>query len=452
MPRRRSDPPETRAAVLADLRRALHAAVTVAGACARLLVLLSAGAARRSRWHQSLGECLARVFESLGGGYLKIGQLLGTRADLLPPALLAPLQRLHDRARPFPAVEARRILEESIGKPVERVFSTFDPVPVSSASIAQVHRAVLRESGREVAIKIKRPGVETAIDSDARLVTAAASLLSMWPPFRRLPLIDASAEVCRALRAQTDFGQEARNHRQFQILFADVEGVRVPQLLEDLCGRDVLVMEYLPGLRRLSDPTLPSEVARRATLAGLRALYRMIFGAGLIHGDLHPANVLVSREGPVVILDFGFVAAMAGPDRVAFAEFFLSIAVGDGQTAAANVCRTARGVPPDLDRGTFAQEIGALIAEAAGRTAGEFLVARFVGRLFAIQRRHQVRGTPSFTMAILSLMVFEGIIRARYPDLDFQREAVPHVLAALEGSDGEARGVDDSRIMEPRLR
>ncbi len=431
----RSTPPEPRALLATDLRRALQAALVCAGAGIRLLVVLSARTVRRNSWRHCLGECLASVFESLGGGYLKIGQILATRADLLPPDLLTPLRRLHDQARSFPAAEARRLLEASIGQPVERIFSTFDPVPVSSASIAQVHRAVLRESGREVAIKIKRPGIETALDSDARLFTAAARLLSIWPAFNRLPLIEASAEVSRALRAQTDFRQEAENHRRFQILFADEEAVRIPQLLDDLCGRDVLVMEYLPGLVRLSDPALAPEVARRATLAGLRALYRMIFSAGLVHGDLHPANVLVSREGPLVILDFGFAARMAGPDRVAFAEFFLSIASGDGPTGAANVLRTARGVPPNLDSEAFTQEVAALIAEAAGRTAEEFLVARFVGRLFAIQRRHQVRGTPSFTMAILSLMVFEGIVRARYPDLDFQREVVPYVLAALEGSD-----------------
>ena len=276
----RSTPPEPRALLATDLRRALQAALVCAGAGVRLLVVLSAGAARRNSWRHCLGECLASVFESLGGGYLKIGQILATRADLLPPDLLTPLRRLHDQARSFPAAEARRLLEASIGQPVERIFSTFDPMfPIVEVRHQRRCTGPCRASRGARSHQDQASGIETALDSDARLFTAVATLFNL-ASVNRLPLDRGLGRGSRALRAQTDFRQEAETHRRFQILSADDEAVRIPQLLDDLCGRDVLVMEYLPGLVRLSDPALAPEVARRATLAGLRALYRISSAPG----------------------------------------------------------------------------------------------------------------------------------------------------------------------------
>ncbi|MCI0590245.1 MAG: AarF/UbiB family protein [Gammaproteobacteria bacterium] len=368
----------------------------------------------------------------MGGAYLKIGQILSTRYDLFPAELLGPLRRLQDHVRPFSRRECLRILQTAIAHPLEDIFSSFDPIPIASASIAQVHRAILRVSGSLVAVKVRRPDIERAIASDTRILKRLARIFSHCPRFDRIPLFEALDEICASLAAQADFAREAENHRHFCALLDGNEGIRIPRLIDELCSRDVLVMEFLPDLTKLTDSKLEHEPHRRAVITGLRALYRMIFSAGLIHCDLHPGNILVSREGNVVILDFGFVATMGPIERSAFAEFFLSIAVGDGATAARLVRDTALHVQRDLDVYAFEQEICKLINEASGRPAGEFLVAKFVAALFGIQRRHGICGSPSFTMAILSLMVYEGIIRPRWPGLDFQREAIPYVLSALE--------------------
>jgi len=192
------------------------------------------------------------------------------------------------------------------------------------------------------------------------------------------------------------------------------------------------VMEYVPGLVRITDPALDEETHRSAVIAGLRGLYRMLFIEGLVHCDLHPGNILVGRDGMVVIVDFGFSARMRPFERAAFARLFLSIALGDGVTAARIVRETALRMPDNLSSASFEREIVQLIKAVAGQRAAEFLVSSFVSSLFKIQRKHNIYGSPGFTMAIFSLTVYEGVIRHRCADLDFQREAVPILLAAIQ--------------------
>lgn len=381
------------------------------------------------------GEHLARVFETLGGGCLKLGQILSTRTDILSDDYTLPLQRLQDSVAPFSAEEAQSVVERSLHAHLEDLFSEFDPRPIGSATIAQVHRAVLRDSGIAVAVKIRRTGIDRMIRTDSRIFLLLARLLSVVPRFRRIPLVEAIEQIKRAVEAQTNFEVEADHHRRIFALFESGVPVRVPRLLDYYCTNEVLVMEYFPNVVRITAPELDEAVHRRAVTAGLQALYKMLFIAGLVHCDLHPGNVLVDRDGTVLVLDFGFMTVMPSADRAAFANFFLCIAFNDRSAAARIVLEAAVRVPADLDRAAFQRDIGDLLDAFSGRTAGQFLIAAFVNSLFTVQRRHGIYGSPSFTMAILSLIVYEGIIRYRCADLDFQREAIPTLLVSL--SDGE---------------
>jgi len=357
---------------------------------------------------------------------------MSTRRDILPEELVTPLQRLQDSVPPFPAEEALSIVECALGQPVDTLFSSFDPTPIGSASIAQVHRAVLRDSLTEVAVKIRRPGIDRTIRIDSRVFMAVLRGVSLLPYIRGVPLLEAGSQIMGAIQAQTDFCAEAERHRQFFALFEDGTPVRVPRLVDSYCAGEVLVMEYFAQFVKITALEMDPNVHRRAVVAGLRGLYMMLFVSGLVHCDLHPGNILVGRNGEVVILDFGFSTVMPRSERVAFARFFLSIAFADGATAARIVLETALRVPPNLNRTDFERAIGELVRRASGSTAGEFFVASFVTSLFAIQRRHAVYGSPDFTMAILSLMVYEGIIRHRCSDLDFQREAMPALMLSLK--------------------
>ena len=405
-----------------------------------LLFVLTSVAAKLSRRQYNatqFGETVAAAFETLGGGFVKIGQLLSTRPEL-PEELTIPLRRLQDSLAPCSAHAVRSVIESSLRLPLETVFSAIDPVPIGSASIAQVHRATLRKNGADVAVKVRRPGVDETIRIDARVFTNLARFLSWLPPFRGIPLQEATREVVTTVEGQASFWLEADRHRQFCELFKSGAPVRVPQLFDEYCTDEILVMEYVPDLVRITDPTLDEVTHRNAVIAGLRGLYRMLFLEGLVHCDLHPGNILVGREGMVVVVDFGFSARMRPSERAAFARLFLSIALGDGVTAAKIVRETALRSPEDLDSASFEREIVELIKASAGQRASDFLVSAFVSSLFKVQRKYNIYGSPSFTMAIFSLTVYEGVIRHRCADLDFQREAVPILLAAIQKKDEAA--------------
>jgi ubiquinone biosynthesis protein len=202
----------------------------------------------------------------------------------------------------------------------------------------------------------------------------------------------------------------------------------VPALVEELCGTSILTMEFIDALHL---PQVQDESrAREALVVALRALYRMIFVEGLIHCDLHQGNLHLLADGRAVIIDFGFIAELERADRVKFAEFFYSMAANSGVRCAQIILETASFFPSDFDYEAFEAKIVSLVNRVAGMKANEFQVTDFVVGLFDIQRRFRIRGTTAFTMAILSLLVFEGIAKRLYADLDFQQEAIPFILRA----------------------
>jgi ubiquinone biosynthesis protein len=381
-----------------------------------------------------MGESLTSTFETLGGAYVKLGQILSTRGDILSEGVLVPLRRLQDSQARFSVDQARLVIERSLGKPVETLFRSFDSVPIGSASIAQVHHAVLQHSGAEVAVKVRRPGIDRTIKADSWFIVALVRALSLVPPFRGIPVVETVQQATMALKAQASLRAEADLHRQFFALFESGVPVRVPRLFDEYCTDEVLVMEYFPHLVKLTAPEIGEETHRTAVIAGLHGLYKMLFVAGLVHCDLHPGNVLVGGDGKVVVIDFGFATQMPPSQRSAFTEFFLSIALGDGIRAANIVLSTALRIPTDLNRASFEREISNLVRRSSGLRAGEFLISSFVSSLFSIQQKHGIYGAPSFTMAILSLIVYEGTIRHRCADLDFQREAIPILMPLFQKS------------------
>lgn len=387
----------------------------------------------RQHWMLLTGEAIAALCESLGGAWVKVAQLLSTRHDLLPPALLEPLGRLQERGRPDDLEDVEAALVEAFGGPMDEVFSHFDPVAVATGTIAQVHRARLRKDGKEVAVKVRRRRVRAAFEADLGLLAAGVRMAGRLGIGRGLPMEEAVRQVSTALHQQVDFRHEAEHNRCFQRIFAESENLRLPRLVDAWCGEAVLVMEFFQGLQRFDDSALDEATRRRAVRIGLTALYRMIFGAGLIHCDLHPGNIQLLPSGCVALMDTGFVARLAPMQLDSFREFFLSIAGGDGETAAAVLLRTAQRVPKGLNETRYRAEVGALVERASRLRAGEFQVAAFVGGLFSIQRCHGVLGSPDFTLAILSLLVYEGMIKQWAADLDFQREAIPFLMQALLG-------------------
>ena len=386
---------------------------------------------RAWRW-RAVGAGLTRTCRRLGPSFVKIGQLVSCRADVLPPALLAPLGALLDDTPPMPGRLVRPWCATLLGEPLASVFASFDDTPLATGSIAQVHRATLRESGQPVAVKIQRPDIERTMAADLGLLRR----LVRWqtrvnPAARDLPLVEMVEQVAVALMTQLDFEVERQHDELFRRELEPQLPLRLPRIDRRWSNRRLLVMELFEGPRRIDDGALPARAFEAASDVLVHAVYHMVFGLGVIHCDLHPANVLCDRDGALFLVDTGFVGLMPIRDRRSFARFFYGMVTNDGPACARILRATALRVRPGFDEEGFAGDVSQVVAATAGRTAGSFSVARFVGSMFEVQRRHGLCGSPGFTMAIVALLVVEGVVRARRPHLDFQTRAVRHLLPHL---------------------
>lgn len=430
-------PPPARAASTRAVT-ALQALARLAAIVALTTVHVVRFAGRWARWRLTrrgaapaslVGHGLAELCEALGPTFIKAGQILSARPDLLPDAVARPLARLQDRIAPFDTALVPALLEHEFGRPTRALFAEFDPAPVSAASIAHVHRARLHD-GREVAVKIRRPGIVARVEADLRLLSMAAGALARLPGMRTVPLRELVAEISAPIRMQLDFEQEAAGNRRLRAAFDGVEHVKLPALVEELCTPAVLTMEYLGGLRKVTATEFTPAERKVAALAGLRALYKMIFTDGFVHADMHPGNVFLREWGEFVMLDTGLTTRLAPDDQRDFVDFFFGLAMNRGQECARVVWDTALWISPRCERAAFEAAMVELIARHSALKSREFEITTFVYQLMALQRRFRIRGSTKFIMVVLSMVVFDGICKQLHPECDFQAEARGYLIAA----------------------
>lgn len=395
------------------------------GAHALLLLLLR----RRAQCGALLGESLARACEALGPTFIKAGQILSSRPDLLPASVVAPLIRLQEEIAPFDGTRIPRLIEEAFGRPLDELFDSFDLQPVAAASIAQVHRARLKD-GRDVAVKIRRPGISLQVENDLRILDFGAKILSALPGMSTVPLPELVSNIGIPIRQQIDFTLEAANNRLFRQHFARIEHITFPELVEPLCTESILTMQYMDGMQRVDSATFTADERKTAALAGLRALYKMIFMDGFIHADMHPGNVFIRPWGEFVILDMGLVARLSETDQRDFVNFFFGLVNNQGSECARIIYDNAPYRGKGCDRQAFEAAMIELIAKHSALKSQEFEVALFVYQLIETQRRFKIRGSTKFMMTILSMVVFDGICKQLYPECDFQNEARGFLITA----------------------
>jgi ubiquinone biosynthesis protein len=275
------------------------------------------------------GQHLRELFDELGPTFVKFGQLLSTRPDIVPPDILAELRGLQDDVRPFPFEQAERVIEEDLGNSIERLFLEFERQPVAAASIGQVHRAVL-PNGKRVAVKVQRPGAPRQIEADLQLLYQAARLVK--ERVRVLDFIDAEQvidEFARQIRQELDYRLEARNAQAFHRHFAGDPHVHVPKVFWTYTRARVLTLEWLDGTQVSDVDRLPFTLEERRDLAYRIAetWMTMIFRHGFFHGDPHPANILVLEEaGSIGLVDFGAVGKLTSDDISKLTGLFIDAA------------------------------------------------------------------------------------------------------------------------------
>jgi ubiquinone biosynthesis protein len=388
------------------------------------LLVTAAGRERREAW---FGACVLALFRSLGATFIKVGQIMSTRPDLLPPHVIKALEQLQDQVGPFAWAHVEATLRADFGQGPDQLFERFERTPIASAPVAQVHRATLH-GGRVVAVKVRRPDLEKIVHFDLAVMRFVARCMTLSPSIRLLAPVEQLEEFGHAISQQLDFRIEAHNNRRFHDLFRGDPDVVFPVLVDALSSERVLTMEFIEGEKILRFAATPHDPTRLARV-GFRTLLQMVFKDGFVHADLHPGNILVTPAGKVAILDLGLVGELDDLHRQHFAEFFGLWAQGRGRDMAQIMMdlSPARDAVPDPDG--FKDALAALVARYHGKPLGEVQVGAVALEMMQILRRHRVRVNPTFTLCNIAIAVTEGIGKQLDPKLDLMQEALPFFMS-----------------------
>lgn len=370
--------------------------------------------------HLSAPERVRMSFEQLGPTFVKLGQLLATRPDLIPPEFSEEFKKLHDQVQGVPFADIRDMLTAHFGAPPIEIFSEFDETPLAAASIAQVHRARLKD-GHEVVVKVQRPGIEHLIQEDLEILKGLAELIERYiPELRAYNPRGIVAEFGRSMEFETNFIVEANNIRRFSVNFANEPYIKIPQVYSQFTGRRVLVLEALDGIPLSQRSALeqegidPEEILRR----GLRAYMKMVYSDGLFHGDLHAGNVLLLKNSQIGLIDFGIVGRLNRKTQGAIANMFLALAEEDYDRLAYLYVDLAP-FTERVDVDQFARDIRDLIAPYFGLTMKNVNLGKMLLDSTAVASRHGLVLPTELVMFFKSAVSLEGMARIILKDFDF---------------------------------
>jgi ubiquinone biosynthesis protein len=419
----------------------------------------------RQRWVRSLvrvatlgrrlaaprGERLRRALEKLGPIFVKFGQVLSTRRDLLPLDVADELALLQDRVPPFPGTQAVALIEQAFKRRISDIFSHFETEPVASASIAQVHFATLK-NGREVAVKVLRPGMLSVIDHDLQLMHTLAALVErVWTDGKRLKPREVVAEFDMYLHDELDLVREAANAAQLRRNMQGLGLVMVPEMLWDFITPTVLVMERMNGVPISQVPRLREAGVdiRKLARDGVTIFFTQVFRDGFFHADMHPGNIFVARDGRYCGVDFGIMGTLSDADKDYLATNFMAFFHRDyHRVALAHV--EAGWVPPDTRVDELEGAIRAVCEPYFDRPLKELSLGMVLMRLFQTSRRFQVEIQPQLVLLQKTLLNIEGLGRELDPELDLWSTAKPFLERWMVDQVGPRKLVDELKAQAPR--
>ncbi|MBK1691816.1 ubiquinone biosynthesis regulatory protein kinase UbiB [Ectothiorhodospira mobilis] len=378
------------------------------------------------------GERIRRALEDLGPIFIKFGQMVSTRRDLLPDDIAAELARLQDRVPPFPNEQARAIVERALGRPVESLFARFEATPMASASIAQVHGAVLHD-GRQVVVKVVRPGIEKAIRRDVELMYVIAELAERyWPEGRRLRPVEVVAEYEQTLLDELDLMREAANASQIRRNFEGSPLLYMPEVHWDYCRQDVMVMERIHGIPVSDVAALRARGVDLRLLAerGVEIFFTQVFRHNFFHADMHPGNIFIDVTDPAdpsyIAVDFGIVGTLSPADQRYLAENFYAFFNRD-YARVAELHVESGWVPPDVRVAELEGAIRTVCEPIFEKPLKDISFGHVLVRLFQTARRFNMEVQPQLVLLEKTLLNIEGMGRDLYPDLDLWKTARPFI-------------------------
>ncbi|NKB62484.1 MAG: ubiquinone biosynthesis regulatory protein kinase UbiB [Gammaproteobacteria bacterium] len=381
---------------------------------------------RKAKRDLPRGERLCLALEELGPVFIKFGQVLSTRPDLLPMDIASSLTRLQDRVPPFPGDEAKSIIEEAFGDSLDQHFSQFDREPAASASVAQVHYAQLLD-GTDVVVKVLRPGIEEIVEKDLRLLHALAELVERyWSEGKRLKPIEVVEDYHRTIHDEFDLKREAANASQLKINFEDSDLIYVPAIYWEHTHQNVMVMERIYGISIRDVETIKASGIDMCKLAhdGVEIFFTQAFQHGFFHADMHPGNIFVAPDGQYRAVDFGIMGTLSTSDKRYLAENLLAFFNRDYHRVADAHIR-AGWVPPETNVEDFEGAIRTVCEPIFARPISEISFGSFLIDLFRVARRYQMPVQPQLVLLQKTLLNIEGLGRQLYPDLDLWDTAKP---------------------------
>lgn len=391
------------------------------------------------------GERLARAFQDMGPSFIKVGQMLSTRSDLLGEEMAADLSHLQDKLPPFPTAQARAAIEAEFDCTIDDLFEHFDDEPVAAASIAQVHFAVTKD-GAEVAVKVLRPNIEDAFKGDLELFFWGARLLQRTrPELRRLKPVESVRTMARAVEMEMDLRFEAAAADELRENFHGDSDIFVPKIDWLRTGQRVLTTERVHGLAFSDVDAIikaghdPHEVLKKTAVS----FFYQAFRDGLFHGDMHPGNLFVMPDGTVAVVDFGIMGRLDRTSRKHLAELLMSFITRDYRRAA-EVHFEAGWIPAHQSVDEFTQACRSIAEPIMDRPQNEISFARLLGQLFQITATFEMETQPQLLLLQKTMMVAEGTGRNLSPDANMWLIARPLIEEWMRANLGPEARIKDA--------
>ena len=378
-------------------------------------------------------ERMRLLFEELGPTFIKLGQVLACRPDLLPIEYATELTKLTDSVAPFPFSAAREIVEKDLSAPLDTLFSSFEPVPIAAASIAQVHRA-LTIDGREVMVKVQRPRIDQTISRDISILRGIAALIDVHvrelKPYNVPGIVD---EFARTIARELDFFIEASNALRLRRNFEGNADLVVPEVFTDLSSKRVLVLERIEGVRidDYAGIVRTGFSRREIALKGAKAFFKMVLKDGFFHADPHPGNIFVLGDGRLGLVDFGIMGRVTEENMDHFANVLVALVERDYDALARQYVNlgfaTDEAADPDRLQQALQEDLAELLEPYYGMTVRQIDFGTYVDRVTHILNRHRLRIPQNLYLMDKALLTLEGILKQLDPEFDYFAAAMPYV-------------------------
>ncbi|MBI3866061.1 MAG: AarF/ABC1/UbiB kinase family protein [Planctomycetia bacterium] len=374
----------------------------------------------------TVAQRIRLALEELGPTFVKFGQVVSTRPDLVPAAIIAELEKLQEHVAPFSGAEAVRLVESELGAPVSKLYAEFDRKPLAAGSLGQVHRAV-HFDGRVLAVKIRRPNVVRDVERDLSLMTELAALIERHLPeaeiFDPVGLVN---QFARVIRREINFAREGRTMDEFRRLFRHDATLAIPGVVWDLTRDAVLTMEFIDGLK-IGDRDLliaaglsPSEIAAN----GARIFLKMAFEFGLFHGDPHPGNLRVLSSGVIGLIDYGMVGRLDDDKREQIVDLLLAVSQGDVRTCVNQVLLIGKPFRP-VDRALLNSDVRDFVEGYYGLPLEQIDVARLLSDFVSILASHGIRYPADLMLLIRAIITLEGVAAGLDPEFNLAMHLAP---------------------------